>query len=171
MTEDFDDLVDPWTLAFYCLGPDSSAFVLRNIEIEEKKRMTTKFNQEMCAKMRLKKNEPQSNLGKRTVHVTRKGTPVTSAIPIAPAVLGIETTRTTSPATSVEEIATLAFERTCLIDKGKEKVDSRSSSVWENKELAVERAYEVVTIEDLKVFSGVPSNEVVARHVHKLVQC
>ena len=35
--EDFDDLVDPWTLAFHCLGPESSAFVLRNIEIEEKK--------------------------------------------------------------------------------------------------------------------------------------
>ena len=99
--------------------------------------MTTKFNQEMCAKMRSKKNEPQSNLGKRTVHVTGKGTPVTSAIPIAPAVLSIETTRTTSPATSVEEITTLASERPCLIDKGKEKVDSRSSSVWDNEELAV----------------------------------
>ena len=34
--EDFDDLVDPRTLAFYCLGPDWFAFVLRNIEIEEK---------------------------------------------------------------------------------------------------------------------------------------
>ena len=35
--EDFDDLVDPWTLAFYCLGPKPSAFVLRNLDIEEKK--------------------------------------------------------------------------------------------------------------------------------------
>ena len=34
----FDDLVDPQTLAFYCLGPEPSAFVLRNIEIEEKKK-------------------------------------------------------------------------------------------------------------------------------------
>ena len=34
---DFDNLVDPRTLAFYCLGLEPSAFVLRNIEIEEKK--------------------------------------------------------------------------------------------------------------------------------------
>ena len=34
----------------------------------------------------------------------------------------------------------------------------------------VERAHGVVTAKDLKVFSGVPSNEVVACHVHRLVQ-
>ena len=34
---DFDNLVDPRTLSFYCLGLEPSAFVLRNIEIEEKK--------------------------------------------------------------------------------------------------------------------------------------
>ena len=34
--EDWDDLVGPWTLTFYCLGPDPSTFVLRNIDIEEK---------------------------------------------------------------------------------------------------------------------------------------
>jgi len=35
--EDWDDLVDPRTLAFYCLGQEPSAYVLRNIDIEEKK--------------------------------------------------------------------------------------------------------------------------------------
>ena len=35
--ESWDDLVDPRTLAFYCLGPEPSAFVLRNLEIEGKK--------------------------------------------------------------------------------------------------------------------------------------
>ena len=35
--EDFDDLVDPRTLAFYCLGLEPSTFVLRNLNIEEKK--------------------------------------------------------------------------------------------------------------------------------------
>ena len=34
----------------------------------------------------------------------------------------------------------------------------------------MERAYEIITTEDLKIFSGVPSNEVVARHVHKIIQ-
>ena len=32
-----DGLVDPRTLAFYCLGPEPSAFVLRNLNIEGKK--------------------------------------------------------------------------------------------------------------------------------------
>ena len=37
MIESWDDLVDPRTLAFYCLGPDPSPFVPRNIDIEGKK--------------------------------------------------------------------------------------------------------------------------------------
>ena len=37
MVESWDDLVDPQTLAFYCLGPDPSSYVLRVIEIEGKK--------------------------------------------------------------------------------------------------------------------------------------
>ena len=36
--EDFDDLVDPRTLAFYCLSPEPSTFALHNLDIEEKKR-------------------------------------------------------------------------------------------------------------------------------------
>ena len=35
--DDFDDLVNPRTLALHCLHPQPSAFVLRTIEIEEKK--------------------------------------------------------------------------------------------------------------------------------------
>ena len=34
--DDFDDLVDPWTLAHHYLGPEPSAFVLRAIAIDEK---------------------------------------------------------------------------------------------------------------------------------------
>lgn len=89
-----DDLVDSQTLACCCLGPEPSAFVLWAIAIKEKSEcyhtllffsffsfffkcffffsfieMTTKFNQEIYAKMRAKKNEPFSTLGKRTVHV------------------------------------------------------------------------------------------------------
>ena len=37
MVEDWDDLVDPRTLAFYCLGPELSTYDLRNIDIKEKK--------------------------------------------------------------------------------------------------------------------------------------
>ena len=35
--DDFNDLVDPRTLALYCLGLEPFAYVLRTIEIEEKK--------------------------------------------------------------------------------------------------------------------------------------
>ena len=35
--ENWDDLVDPRTLAFYCLGSEPSAFVLRTLSIEGKK--------------------------------------------------------------------------------------------------------------------------------------
>ena len=35
--ENWDDLVDPQTLAFYNLGPDPSFYVLRGLGIEEKK--------------------------------------------------------------------------------------------------------------------------------------
>ena len=35
--ESWDDLVDPRTLAFYCLGPEPSAFIPRNLNIEGKK--------------------------------------------------------------------------------------------------------------------------------------
>ena len=60
-----------------------------------------KFNQGMYAKMRAKKNEPLSNLGKRTMRVVEKGVSVTLATP------GTETTRIASSATSVEEITPL----------------------------------------------------------------
>ena len=37
MVENWDDLVDPRTLAFYNLEPDPSAYVLRLLRTEEKK--------------------------------------------------------------------------------------------------------------------------------------
>ena len=35
--EDFDELVDPRTLARHCLGPEPSLYVLRMIDREERK--------------------------------------------------------------------------------------------------------------------------------------
>ena len=35
--ENWDDLVDPRTLAFHCIGPEPFAFVLRTLSIEGKK--------------------------------------------------------------------------------------------------------------------------------------
>ena len=132
--------------------------------------MTTKFNKDMYAKMRSKKDKSLSSIRKKGVHVTGKGpsvTPVTSATPI---VSGVETVRTASPATSVEGIPTRSSKRPRISGKEKEKADSHSSTVWGNEGLAVDRAHGVVTAEDLKVFTGVLFNVFANQQVHKLVQ-
>ena len=83
--DDFDNLVDPRTLARHCLGPEPSSFVLRAIEIKEKSEssffsflfflvveMTTKFNQEMYAKIKARKNEPLEAWGRRLCRWSRR---------------------------------------------------------------------------------------------------
>ena len=130
--------------------------------------MTTKFNKDMYAKMRSKKDEPLSNLGKKTVRVTGKG-PASIPLSIVPSIAS-ETTRTASPTVSIEEIPTPGSKRPRVSGKGKEKTGTRSSTIWDDESLAVERAHEVVTSSDLKALSDLSLNDVASRHVHKLVQ-
>ena len=91
--DDFDDLVDPKTLAYHCLGPEPSimSFVLSvvkkkvsffRIKVDRPSfpffshssflhltplfffvEMTTKFNQEFYAQIKAKKIEPLSSIG------------------------------------------------------------------------------------------------------------
>jgi len=68
--------------------------------------MMTKFNKDMYAKMRTKKDELLSSLGKRTVHITGKGPLATSPASVTLIVSGTKTMRMASLATSVEEILT-----------------------------------------------------------------
>ena len=56
-----------------------------------------------------------------------------------------------------------------MVDKGKEKVSLRSSSVLDNASLELTRAQDAFTTNKLKVLFGVPSNEIVGCHVHKLI--
>ena len=132
--------------------------------------MTTKFNNDMYAKMRAKKDEPLSNIGKKTMRITRRGSPAVPATSITLVASGAETTRMASPSTSIEELPTLVSKRPRLSSKEKEKVDPRTFTIWSDERLAVDRAYGVITVEDLKVFSRVPFNTVASRHVHRLVQ-
>ena len=132
--------------------------------------MTTKFNKDMYAKMRAKKDEPLSNIGKKTMRVIEKGPSIVPVTSVTPIIFGAETTRTVSPSTSVEELPTPVSKRPHLSDREKEKVDPRSSTIWSDERLAMDRAHGVVTAEDLKVFSGVPFNNDPSCHVHKLVQ-
>ena len=132
--------------------------------------MTTKFNKDMYTKMRAKKDEPLSNIGKKTMCITGRGSPAIPATSITPVVSSAETTRTASPSTSIEELPTPVSKRPRLSSKEKKKVDSRSSTIWSDERLAMDRAHGVITAEDLKVFYGVPFSTVASRHVHRLVQ-
>ena len=132
--------------------------------------MTTKFNKDIYAKMRAKKGEPLSNIGKNTVCITGRVSSSVPATSVTPVVFGAETTRTASLSTSVEELPTPISKRPRLSEREKEKADPRSSTIWGDERLELDRAHKVVTAEDLKVFSRVPSNIVASHHVHKLVQ-
>ena len=131
--------------------------------------MTTKFNKDMYAKMRSKKDEPLSNIGKKGVRVTGKGPSVLPFTDATPIVSGVESLRVASPITSIEEIPTPSSKRQRLSAKEKEK-EKVGSSVWDDEGVAVKRAYNLVKAEDLKVFSGVPLNVRASQHVHKIVQ-
>ena len=89
--------------------------------------MTTKFNKDMYAKMRAKMGEPVSNIGKKTVRVIGRGSSSVPATSVTPVVSSAETTRITSPSTSVEELPTPVSKRPRLSEKEKEKADPCSS--------------------------------------------
>lgn len=91
----------------------------------------------------------------------KKGVSVTLATPV------LEAKRTASPATLVEEI-TPHPKKHHVADIGKDKIDSRSSSVWDDASLALTRA--PFTADKLKVLFGMPYNEIVGRHIHKIIQ-
>jgi len=97
------------------------------------------------------------------MRVMEKGVSITPATP------STEMMRIASSATSIKEITPFR-KKPHMADKGKKKADSRSSNILYNVGLTLARAQEVFTAEELKVFSGMPSNEVVGRHIHKLIQ-
>ena len=85
-------------------------------------KITTKFNKNMYAKMRAKKDEPLSNIGKKTVRITGRGSPAVLATSTTPVAFGAETTSTASPSTSIEELPTPASKRPHLSSKEKERL-------------------------------------------------
>ena len=73
--------------------------------------MTTKFNKDMYAKMRSKKDELLSNIGKKGVRLTGKCPSITLVTSATPIISEVETVRMASPTTSVEEIPTPSLKR------------------------------------------------------------
>ena len=79
--------------------------------------------------------------------------------------LTLDEGRTASPTISLKEVPALNKQKTGY--KGKEKV---GSNIWANAEAAMTRANELLTPEEMKEISLVPSHEMVSQHVHNLVQ-
>ena len=128
--------------------------------------MTTKFNKDMYARMRNRKDEPLSAIGTKFVRITDRGAPILAALLSSPTSLP---TGVVSPTSSVEEL-TPRNKRLRVGEKQKEKVDSRPSSIWNDAGVLVARAQDIFSVDEMKVFSGVPADDVVRRHLHKLVQ-
>ena len=128
--------------------------------------MTTKFNKDMYAQMRSKKEEPLSALGTKSVRITDRGIPILAVLLSSPT---SAPTRVVSLTPSVEELLP-RNKRLKVGEKQKEKVDFRPSSVWDDAGVSVARAQGTFSADKLKVFSGVPTEDIARRHLHKLVQ-
>ena len=87
--------------------------------------MTTKFNKDIYARMRNKKDEPLSTIGTKSVRITDRGAPILAVLPSSPTPV---IAGTASPTLSVKEL-TPRNKRLRVGDKQKEKVDSRPSGM------------------------------------------
>ena len=128
--------------------------------------MTTKFNKDMYARMRGKKDKPLSALGTKSIRITDRAIPILAALPSSPT---SASARGASLTPLVEELPP-RNKRLRVGEKQKEKVDSRPSSVWDDAGVSVARAQDTFSADELKVFSRVPADDVVRRHLYKLVQ-
>ena len=128
--------------------------------------MTTKFNKDMYARMRNKKDEPLSAIGTKSIRITDRGAPILVALPSSPTSVPAGAT---SPTPSVEE---LTPRNKTLRDgeKQKEKVDLKPSSIWDDAGVSVVKAQDILSVDEMKLFSGVLADNVARRHLHKLVQ-
>ena len=127
--------------------------------------MTTKFKQEMYARIKGKKNKPLSSIGQRRLRVTDKEKEK-ETVERGSSTPTLDEGRAASPGVSIEEVV-LPLRRRKMGDKGKEKI---GISVWVDVGAAMARANELLTLEEMKEISDVPSQEIVSHHVHKLVQ-
>ena len=85
--------------------------------------MTSKFNKDMYAKIKGKKNEPLSNIGQRKLRIVDKEKEKEKEVAErGSSTPTLDEGRTASPAISIEEVPTPKKRKTG--DKGKEKVGS-----------------------------------------------
>ena len=128
-------------------------------------KMMTKFNKDMYARMRSKKDEPLSALGTKSVCITDRGVLILAVLPFSPT---SALARVASPTLLVEELPP-RNKRLRVGEKQKEKVDSRPSSVWDDAGVSMARAQDTFSADELEVVFGVPADEVARHYLHKLV--
>ena len=185
MIEDFDDLVDPRHLYDCCLGPEPSEHVLKKILWKEKNmhglssllfilffifkklillpdllfaKMATRYSKDKYALVKGLKNEPLSQLtfdSKKCKLSEGKGETTTPS-----SIFGT----LSSPTCSLEMIT---FSPPTTHSMGKCKA---GKSIWEDPTIALGRAHNVITDDELRGLSFILSHELVSHHVHKLVQ-
>ena len=125
--------------------------------------MTTKFNQELYAQIKAKKNEPFSSIGQWRLRVVEKEKDK-EVMEKGSSTLALEEGCAASPSVSIEEVTPLVKKRK-MGGKGKEKV---GTSVWADAGMALARANKVLMPKELKEISSVPFHKMVSCHVHKL---
>ena len=120
--------------------------------------MATRYSKEKYACIKNLKNEPLSNLiadsKKRKFGEEKSEIAALPPIYIAPS----------SPTPSLD---VTAFSPPTTLAKGKGKV---GRSVWDDPATAMGHAHNVITDDELRGLSSIPSHELVSRHIHKLVQ-
>ena len=194
--DDFDDLVDPRHLYECYLGPEPSKYILEKIIMKRKVspsiphlvflnfvhclirdnllfpssssssffflfffiEMTSRYNKDKYAYIRDLKNEPlvklTSNSKKRKLSEEKADAANLPLVNVAPS----------SPTPSLEvTVATPPLTRS----KGKSKI---GMSLWDDHTIALGHVHNVITNDELKGLSSIPSHELVSRHIHKLVQ-
>ena len=119
--------------------------------------MATSYSKEKYARIRGLKKKPLSNLAadsKKRKLSEQKGEAATLPfVQVAPS----------SPTSSLE---VTAFTPLTTCSKGKGKT---GRSVWDNPATAMGYAHNVITDDELKGLSSIPSHELVSCHIHKLV--
>ena len=120
--------------------------------------MATRYSKDKYARIKNLKNETLANLTsdskKRKLSDKKAETAALLLVHAAPS----------SPTPSLE-VTAVTHPITCA--KGKGKV---GRSIWDDAGTALGHAHNVITNDELKGLSSIPSHKLVSRHIHKLVQ-
>ena len=120
--------------------------------------MATRYCKDKYARVKSLKNEPLFHITPRSKK--RKLDEGKDETPALKSLFG-------TPYSPTPSLEIMTFSPPTTHSKGEAKV---GKSVWDDLAIAFERAHNVVTDDELKGLSSIPSHELVSRHIHKLVQ-